>query len=55
MTAHAPAPQISSGSGAPSASLGKNGDWYLRTDTGAWYQKSNGSWSISWNGGAYGQ
>lgn len=34
-----------SGSGAPGAGLGVNGDHYFRTDTGQVYLKSAGSWS----------
>lgn len=41
---------IYSGSGAPSAGVGQNGDWYLRTDTPGTlaqriYIKSAGSWT----------
>lgn len=35
-----------SGSGAPSAGTGVNGDFYLRTDTDDIYSKSGGSWSV---------
>lgn len=35
-----------SGTGAPSDVLGVNGDFYLRTDTSAWYgPKASGTWS----------
>lgn len=33
------------GSGAPAAGTGVNNDLYLRTDTGAVYKKSSGTWS----------
>lgn len=37
------------GSGAPSAGLGVNGDLYLNTTTSDVYQKSGGSWSVICN------
>ena len=37
------------GSGAPSAGLGVNGDLYLSTTTSDVYQKSGGSWSVICN------
>ena len=33
------------GSGAPGSSLGDDGDWYLRTSNGQWYEKVSGAWS----------
>ena len=32
------------GSTAPGNSLGDDGDWYLRTSNGQWYQKVSGAW-----------
>ena len=32
------------GSGAPGSSLGDDGDWYLRTSNGQWYERVSGSW-----------
>ena len=32
------------GSGAPAASLGDSGDWYLRFSNGQWYEKVNTTW-----------
>jgi hypothetical protein len=34
------------GSGAPGAGTGNNGDFYLRQSNGAIYQKSGGSWAV---------
>ena len=38
------------GSGAPSSAVGNNGDYYLRTDTGAIYQRASGTWSVVYAG-----
>jgi hypothetical protein len=38
-----------SGTTAPSASLGKNGDWYLDVSKGDVYNKVSGSWSLKLN------
>ena len=35
---------LHTGNGAPAASLGDSGDWYLRTHNGQWYQKVNTTW-----------
>ncbi len=35
-----------SGTTVPAASLGKNTDWYLKTDNGALYLKGSGAWSV---------
>ena len=35
---------ILTGSGAPAASLGISGNWYLRTSNGQWYEKVNTTW-----------
>ena len=32
------------GAGAPGSSLGEDGDWYLRTSNGQWYEKVSGAW-----------
>ena len=32
------------GSGAPGSDLGDDGDWYLRTSNGQWYEKVSGAW-----------
>ena len=32
------------GTAAPGNSLGDDGDWYLRTSNGQWYEKVSGSW-----------
>ena len=37
---------LRSGTGVPDASLGADGDWYLRTSNGAMYLKASGSWSV---------
>ena len=37
---------LRSGTGVPDASLGANGDWYLRTSNGAMYLKASDSWSV---------
>ena len=34
------------GSGVPAASLGEDADWYVRTDTGQWYQKHASAWHV---------
>jgi hypothetical protein len=36
-----------SGAGAPSGSTGKNGDFYLRTDTDQVYTKTSGTWTVT--------
>ena len=33
------------GAGAPANSLGDDGDWYLRTSNGQWYEKVSGAWA----------
>ena len=33
------------GAGAPANSLGDDGDWYLRTSNGQWYEKASGAWA----------
>ncbi len=33
------------GATAPSNALGTDGDWYLRTDDGQWYEKVSGAWA----------
>ena len=38
-----------SGASAPSSSTGKNGDWYLDTNTGNVYQKVSGTWTLKMN------
>ena len=43
-----------SGSGAPSAGTGADGDYYWRTDTSDWYEKSGGAWSTTTGGVEYG-
>ena len=37
---------LRSGAGVPDASLGDDGDWYLRTSNGAMYEKASGVWSV---------
>jgi hypothetical protein len=37
---------VYNGSGAPVSSIGNNGDYYLNTANGSWYQKSAGAWSV---------
>ena len=32
------------GATAPASSLGDDGDWYLRTSNGQWYEKASGAW-----------
>ena len=32
------------GATAPATSLGDDGDWYLRTSNGQWYEKASGAW-----------
>ena len=32
------------GTAAPGSSLGDDGDWYLRTSNGQWYEKVSGAW-----------
>ena len=32
------------GAGVPAGGLGADGDWYLRTSEGRWYQKVSGTW-----------
>ena len=32
------------GTTAPASSLGDDGDWYLRTSNGQWYEKASGAW-----------
>ena len=34
------------GVGAPNDSLGSNGDWYINTTTGGFYEKAAGSWEL---------
>ena len=36
---------LRSGAGVPDASLGDDGDWYLRTSNGAMYEKASGAWT----------
>jgi len=45
---------LHSGSGAPSDSLGSNGDVYVDRDSGTAYTKSGGVWSLVTGGGASG-
>ena len=33
------------GTTAPSSSLGDDGDWYLRTSNGQWYERASGTWA----------
>ena len=33
------------GTTAPASSLGDDGDWYLRTSNGQWYEKVSGAWA----------
>lgn len=40
------------GTGAPSATIGNNGDYYLNTTNGSIYQKSSGAWSVIYAYGA---
>ena len=35
---------LRSGSTAPGSTLGDDGDWYLRTSNGQWYEKASGAW-----------
>ena len=37
---------LRSGAGVPDASLGADGDWYLRTSNGAMYAKASGAWTV---------
>lgn len=37
---------ILTGAGAPDNGDGNDGDWYLRTSNGAWYEKAAGSWGV---------
>ena len=37
---------LRSGAGVPDASLGADGDWYLRTSNGAMYEKASGAWTV---------
>ena len=37
---------LRSGAGVPDASLGDDGDWYLRTSNGAMYEKASGAWTV---------
>ena len=34
------------GTGAPGSSLGSDGDWYINTTTGGFFEKTSGSWSV---------
>lgn len=45
LTTAALAGELLSGSGAPGAGLGANGDHYFRTDTSQLYKKASGAWS----------
>lgn len=38
-----------SGTTVPASSLGKNGDWYIRTDTSDVYLKTSGAWVLKMN------
>ena len=35
------------GSGTPADTLGDDGQWYLNTDDGAWFQKASGTWGTA--------
>ena len=37
---------LRAGAGIPAATLGADGDWYLRTTNGAMYQKGSGAWLL---------
>jgi hypothetical protein len=43
---HAFAGEMLSGTGAPAANVGADGDHYLRTDTSQLYKKTSGTWSV---------
>lgn len=43
---HAPDGSMTSGSGAPASTLGKNGDGYVDTATGLLYIKASGVWTV---------
>jgi hypothetical protein len=37
---------VRNGAGAPAAGLGADGDYYLDTTAGAWYQRAAGAWGL---------